>query len=638
MSCIQACSIALRVKSMHRYLIITSIYLILAIVLGSYGQGSNYSTPQTTFTTIPTSASTTITTTAPSTQTSTILANPSTITTTTAPSTFNSTTLITSSPSTILSTETTTAYSTVITTNTSTSTMLQSSTSVATPISNVTPTISPTTSIKPSTKFYETGLPYGTPWQVVGGIFYGTASAPNAISINGTAVGTNFYVLPAVSNMTIYYPAPESVNLNGNNVAISFTSPVLQNTTKFVESGLPNNTVWGVMTTYSNNSTSTGPTLRAIAPDPIMWYYPLRGNYFYKVYPSYAFDQNAAQVFYPDPAYGIATSGNTVNIAFNAIVQSKYLANFYEKGLPAGALWQVVYGKSYGEAYAPNAISVYSTSSTNDTFIVLPNLANSSVYYPSPSIGSIAQGSNVLINFSSPYVQNTTRFVARGLPNNTLWDVKITVKGSAQTLTLFGVTPAAITWEAYGQKNYSYAPNIAYVYNSKSFSSTDYYPSPSSGFAVPGNTLYINYSTTAPQNSLTRFYPIGLPAGARWSLIYNNTLYLSATPNSISAYSSESHSPSFIIIPVVYNGLIYNPSPSSGALRTGSSLNISFTITAAQTNSINISTVSVNSTASSTSAITQTTNTTTQPNSNSSSSGNIISNIINYIIKFFSNL
>jgi hypothetical protein len=318
--------------------------------------------------------------------------------------------------------------------------------------------------------FDETGLPGGGPngtfwyaelWNDSVGFFF-NVSGNSTISFTVPEGTYNFAIGNVTSNGSFYVPTPMSGNLTvaGADVTIpvSFAAVALYDL-EFVESGLPNGTLWSVQLwndsagSYFNVSSNT--TIGFEVPN---------GTYQFSVGAGFfsPFGEGATPLcwngsgngssfpgeYTATPAFGNVTidgAGATVDIAFAPVTFDTL--TFNETGLPNGTFWSVeVWSNGTGGNWsvgspagsAPDWGAYYWNGSCNSTVtFVLPAgnysfaignvTANGTLFVPSPASGTVSvNGSEVVVpvTFTAVALYNLT-FVETGLPNGTLWYVEL---------------------------------------------------------------------------------------------------------------------------------------------------------------------------------------------------------------------
>ncbi|MFY9716752.1 MAG: hypothetical protein WAK40_02290 [Thermoplasmata archaeon] len=419
--------------------------------------------------------------------------------------------------------------------------------------------------------FDETGLPVGasngTFWYVVisntsSGWFFNVSSNSSLgfIVPNGTY---NFTVGNVSTNGSFYVPAPISgnVSVNGSDVvvSVSFARQALYSL-DFVETGLPNGTLWAVSIPNSSTGGSVGvsanSTVGFIVPNGTYnfsvgvpfgspWAYgPFCGN-------GTGNGSSFGGEYIATPQDGNATvdgSNVTVNIAFAPVTFST--VTFEETGLPNGTFWSVALDNS---SFGGNASgwkgatpawggSVYFNASCSSSigFTVPEGSYNFSVGNvsaagaldtASPMSGNVTlNGTDLVVNitFSSVSLYHLT-FVEAGLPNGSFWSVALSNDSTGGAFNLSG--GSAVSFQV---------PNGTYGYSVGTFPYVWGGPTP---FCSNGSSLDDRYVATPASGSVTvdganvtvsiafaeeTFYTVsfvesGLPNGTFWWVSLNGS-------------------------------------------------------------------------------------------------------------------
>lgn len=265
--------------------------------------------------------------------------------------------------------------------------------------------------------FNETGLPAGTSWEVETSTYDCTVPAGSTCLIlqpNGTYV---FTVLPP----TNYAAQPSSGTFNVSGAApptitISFT--LNRYVVTFVESGLPNGTVWSV-------SLPSLPALSAVAPANLT---AELGN------GSYIYSAASANRSYETPGGSFVVAGAPLAVAVEFATGAN--VTFAEFGLPAGTRWWLNISGQPSLNTTGSTIGIWLPNG-NYTFTAQPANKN---YLPLRGSFSVQGGPVSLDLFFSPLLFAVT-FTASGLPSSTRWWVNITgvvsASSTAKTITLY---------------------------------------------------------------------------------------------------------------------------------------------------------------------------------------------------------
>ncbi|MCL4376387.1 hypothetical protein M1558_02760 [Candidatus Parvarchaeota archaeon] len=337
------------------------------------------------------------------------------------------------------------------------------------------------------TLFNETGLPSNTKWDVT---FDGVSSS----SYNDTIViyaspGNHSYVSSVVpiNSGCFYYPKPRSAYLvSGKSSKISYTKECIST---FLENGLPSGALWTVVYNGSTNSSRISNISFVTLP----------GNFSFSVK---TVDYSYCS-FLPSPSSGYLTAGGNKNISF---VENNCNTTFIETGLPDGVQWKLTFD-GITESPSTNNITITTPAGIFAAKFYSINMSNC-IFEPQPSSSSTAAGAFFYVHFTAKCI---TKFTETGLPNGEYWFV--TYNGTTVSSNSTVIKVPSI--------NGSYSYTLPFIGNS----SCSYRPNPSSGIAVAGSSLTINYSG----GCTTTFYENGLPPGSEWNLTYDNENFSSTT-------------------------------------------------------------------------------------------------------------
>jgi hypothetical protein len=180
------------------------------------------------------------------------------------------------------------------------------------------------TQVKYAARFFETGLPTGTTWNVtIGGTTLSAAAGSPVTFVlpNGT-YAYRIGGIPGYKTLTLI----GSMLLNGKGVALVVKFTQAKYVVKFVESGLPLGTNWTVTSGGSSKASTTRVVTFVFA----------NGTYSYQIgaITGYTTLTSAGSV----TVNGV---GQAIAIKFT---QLKSVVRFVEKGLPAGTNWSVTIG------------------------------------------------------------------------------------------------------------------------------------------------------------------------------------------------------------------------------------------------------------------------------------------------------
>ncbi|MGC9129708.1 MAG: spherulation-specific family 4 protein [Candidatus Micrarchaeia archaeon] len=133
-----------------------------------------------------------------------------------------------------------------------------------------------------------------------------------------------------------------------------------------------------------------------------------------------------------------ASQNTTVSLSGNSIITASFnaLTTFSENGLPANAVWSIIYNGIYQNATAPNKLLFYTPPGTYG-FLVNPVILGNNTYIPNPASGNIFAGNAMIVNFAlqglitnaSSAMQNATSNLTS---TNPLLGINVTVNGYIQ--------------------------------------------------------------------------------------------------------------------------------------------------------------------------------------------------------------
>jgi len=410
-----------------------------------------------------------------------------------------------------------------------------------------------------------------------------------------------------------------SFTVNGTNKTLKIEFSMFLYSIYFIESGLPNGTIWfvnisGVCSCSSENNTikiniqngsynytientilkgewerySTfknkgiidvqGSNVLVNVSYTIQYYIhmfekPSNGGI---IYPESGWYNGSSKInvsAIPNPNFAFVSWSGTGNGSYSGILNpvtitlksainetanfiELYNITFYEYGLPAETKWYV--NLSNGQTF--------STTETNLTFKEENGTYSYSIFTldkdftPYPSDGTfLVNGKNINVTIKFNLVTYRVTFIQEGLPSETLWYVNLS---NGQT---FSGTGATITfYELNG--TYSYA--IATVNKS-------YAPSPYSGsFTVNGTGVNITITFNLITYTVT-FTENGLPLGTSWSVTLSG---INKTSNANTINFNEPNGSYTFNVGIVSG---YNALPSSGTIIVnGNNVNQVITFTA----------------------------------------------------------
>ncbi|MGC9122676.1 MAG: thermopsin family protease [Thermoplasmata archaeon] len=256
--------------------------------------------------------------------------------------------------------------------------------------------------------FVESGLPPNMIWSVK--IYIPTELI--YVEQNSTSATITFYLMPGlylayIQNISGYIQNISEINLNVQtmmNIYVSFKPLYSLN---FVESGLPQNSEWGI---YINNNTymTNKSSISIILPQNYYHYYVISPA-------QYKATKESGNIY--------LNSNMTIEIKFYL---PKYTITFIESGLPQNIPW-------YVNITGPEKLN--SSALTNSISFTIPNGTYeyrvgviSNIYYTlNPEGTFVVGGTNYSINiqFLKYNFVGVVKFIENGLPNGTSWSVNI---------------------------------------------------------------------------------------------------------------------------------------------------------------------------------------------------------------------
>jgi len=286
---------------------------------------------------------------------------------------------------------------------------------------------------------------------------------------------------------------------NGVMPSVSYSNVQPQYTITFNESGLPSDSLWNVSINnniYSTNTTSLNLSL-------------FNGAYSY-----------IAQTLNPDYStiYGNITVNGanlTVNLTFIAPL---YNIDFIESGLPFDTLWNsTLINSTYNYNF-------YNSTNTNSLNFTVPNgtysytiLVNN---YNIPTYGNVTvNGANITINISFP-VYNVT-FIESGLPSNTEWNIYL--NASYANLIYESTNTSTISYILLnGNYTYLMTQNNSEIFLFDYYDNVDNLTVVQNGSFTVNNssiTIYLNFSLYSVD------YNISNSNNYNYSITFSNSTY-----------------------------------------------------------------------------------------------------------------
>ncbi|BDC17572.1 hypothetical protein HS5_04620 [Acidianus sp. HS-5] len=325
-----------------------------------------------------------------------------------------------------------------------------------------------------SVTFKESGLPFGSAWSVT---FNGTTkiSTSNTITF---VVSSGIYSYQVYSAYYTSLPSQGTIHVTSNEtVQVDFAPKNF--TITFVESGLPEGTVWSVCVNGIVRNSTT---------DKICFLLPY-GHYEYKVF-------NVTE-------YGVTPYTGYVNLTHNVTLSVgfyvlRYNVTFREVGLPNGVIWYVcVNGTKYNSSMGyitltlPVGIYVYRVFSAH--------------YIPNVSEGTVNLTEKQLICLEFMPMNYTLILVESGLPKGYEWVVDI---NGANYTTVSGGFNITLPYGEYKVEVYS----KYYVVSPEEEEIT----------LCKNNEVVFKF---VPENFTITFEETGLPSGVSWTVCINGRNY-----------------------------------------------------------------------------------------------------------------
>lgn len=250
--------------------------------------------------------------------------------------------------------------------------------------------------------FRESGLPYGTGWNVAVSHHDVLNTTSNETSIflqNGT------YSFTANAFNSSYRSIDGNLTVTGRQLIVPVDFSLLNYTVMFVEEGLPQGTTWGIYISGTGTFTSSTGTLNislqvgtySFTPLPVKGYSSSYGGYFTLSDRNITIPLNYSHTYSSQKSYNIVV---------------------YEMGLPEGLFWAVDFNGSYQVSYpggafnitAPNGTYNLEIGSVNHDGKIMPGSMNATLQ---------VQGSNqtVITVFYGSYVWLMIDFTISGFNN-----------------------------------------------------------------------------------------------------------------------------------------------------------------------------------------------------------------------------
>ena len=182
-----------------------------------------------------------------------------------------------------------------------------------------------------------------------------------------------------------------------------------------------------------------------------------------------------------------------------------------------------------------------------------------------------------------------TYFTENGLPENVAWGA------TYDNITNGAATPNSVSFS-------TLPGNYPFDIQNVKLGNVSYFPEPSNGYVIAGNTMQLYFSQSAVSNVSTSVYTTststsvtsssstttiafqsvnttfsenGLPAGATWSVTYNGVQGNALSQNQI-VFSTVTGNYSFSIPSITFANSIYTPNQSNGSVIAGSAFEVYF--------------------------------------------------------------
>ncbi len=240
---------------------------------------------------------------------------------------------------------------------------------------------------------------------------------------------------------------------------------------------------------------------------------------------------------------------------------------FQQSGLPSGSQWTISFN-GVGKT-EPSDYNITFTNPPGQYPLSAPSVSyGGNTYYPCPSSGYVAAGSEFKITYSTSSSCNSgfATFYESGIPYGLNWSI---FYGGQSKET----NSSAITFLS-GSGSNSFIvkyPTLEYLHTGCLI---NYTPSVVSGTLSTGSSQSITFS--ANYNCTSSFIERGLPAGAFWSVKYAGSTR-SSSSNEIN-FSTIQENEAYNASKVSYNGNIYYPCLGNGTLPSGSQQEIIYSL------------------------------------------------------------
>ena len=364
--------------------------------------------------------------------------------------------------------------------------------------------------------FEASGVPTGDTW--------GISMGGNIIQSTGTAI--SFTVVNGTYQYYVYSPAGYFSNVTSGTIQVSGNSVTeylsMEKTTEykinFVESGLPDGSVWNV-SINGLNYISNGTNLSVYEPDGTYLYSIASGviNYFPSNSGGSIVVQGSPEAvsvnFTDPPVYSSLSTYKGALIYSDNPAPQTYKLIVSESGITFGSTLNT-WGISIGDESFNSSSSSFSIQLTNGIYKYV--VREISGYAVSPETGYISISGSQYLNITFIALSEVpVTFFPQGIPFGE--SVTINVSGIAYSFISTSEMPALTLYLQDGVYQYSVKGSNGYV------------PVFDSGnFIVSGGQLQINVPFTLESTYQARFVASGLPVGSYMELDLNGNEYLSA--------------------------------------------------------------------------------------------------------------
>ena len=453
-------------------------------------------------------------------------------------------------------------------------------------------------SASPETVISEVGLPQGYNWSLILGNVTKYSISPQIILIGNNSKLIKFSV-PTLTNAskllnctTVYTPINSSgyITSDTHNNVIKFTNYTICRTT-FIAVGKLSRINWTVeyngISPYKNISNNYSFITRNSTYSNTLNFVTAPGNYSIGIYyklkngtitlSPYTTGYTTCPVF----VNGTTNKSGCFNIPSYKLEAGKiYSIPFYlnvtfkESGLPFNTRWNISLNNKTIFSNSPNITFLGVIGKTYDikTYNIKDGNCVINPYYNSKLNVTVGNGANFI---QIPFLNENciTKFIERGLPNQTNWDIRYGVNSRASSSNTIQMNSSnAIgqeylfsleTYDGYGYTEY--IPNITFKKSQDGICGTYYTPNITSGEISPGSTVIINFEN----KTICNFPEPGL---LKTSIIERGLSQLMLNLNVLNIYLSQSALFQFTSNGGVYVGgsttITYYPNGSVSGLVT----------------------------------------------------------------------